>query len=112
MSGVHLEALSSTEMLHVLHFMMEEDFLTEYAEAQSDMRVLMYRQFYGVEYPHAYRYKKSSQSGARYASQGDNPYGDMTPLDPVMESKGYVPPTPMSDNDADPFGGLLDAPLR
>lgn len=101
-------------MLDVLHFMMEEDMLTEFAEAKSDMRILIYRDIYGREYPHEYRVKSKNKNGmpsGAHSAAGENPYGDLSPVDPVMESKGYIPPTPVSDNPADPFGGVLDAPL-
>jgi hypothetical protein len=116
MSGVRLGSLEASEMLDVLHFMMEEDMLTEYGEAKSDMRVLIWRDIYGVEYPHEYRYKKKSGNGtnlpnAHASAGGDNPYGDLSPVDPQMESKGYIPPTPMSNDPNNPFGDALLPPL-
>lgn len=114
MSGVRLGALEASDMLDVLHFMMEEDMLTEFGEAKSDMRILIWRELYGTEYPTEYRFKKKSTSGrfpGAHSAGGDNPYGDLSPVDPTMESKAYVPPTPQSNDLSNPFDGVLDAPL-
>lgn len=102
-------------MLDVLHFYFEEFFIQpsdEAAKRQSITRETIYETLYNESY--RYAHNERSDSANRYIDLDEPLEPDLgekiDPFNPVRKS--YVPPTEMSDNLADPFSGVLDAPLR
>jgi len=114
-SGLDLLEIDATDAVDVIHYFFEEDLrvtTAEEADAKSEVRSLMYREFYGTHY----RYATKSSSGRGTAGGDSLPsdgfYGDVEPFDPVPRtSKPYVPPTDFDADSPLPFGGLLDAPV-
>lgn len=104
-------------MLDVLHFYFEEDItLTseDAMKAQSGVRVAVY-DLYDKKYPYAYHGKKP-KSPAEYGYVDENlPYDTSAPIkpfDPKTEpTKAYTPATAFDAESANPFGGILDAPM-
>lgn len=116
MSGVQLLELSPSDLLDVLHFLFEEDagsvMSAEHGEARDAMRDSIYESMYKTEYTFKASKKQNDFSGI------DLPLDDEdvpVPVDPFARS-GYVKPyTPATDFDpsaTNPFGSVLDAPLR
>lgn len=113
--------MEASEMVDVLHYLFEDDFLSthpEIVEAKSDIRTLIYESLYEEEY--RYKVKKSNTTyNANGQSVSDGFYGaydaedDLTPFDPMAggPTKPYVPPTDFDGNSPLPFGGVLDGPL-
>jgi hypothetical protein len=104
-------------MLDVLHYMFETDSLpssAEVAEARDAIRHSIYSELYGQEYK--YGAKKTKQLTGD--PEIDYPLDELdipVPVDPFERSqatKPYVPPTSFDDSSFNPFGGVLDAPLR
>jgi hypothetical protein len=90
------------DMLDVVHYLFEEDSRyssAEEAESVSAIRTSIYGRLYGT----TYKYKVKSKS-----SGNDMNYSFSDP----NEVKPYIPPTEFDPESADPFGGLLDAPIR
>lgn len=86
-------------MLDVLHYYFDEDLRygsLEGAELHSNVR----EQIFGVMYGTTYRY-----GIGRNRSVGTN--GEDS-----LAVKPYIPPTEFDSDSVDPFGGLLDAPIR
>jgi hypothetical protein len=118
--GVDLESLDGPVMVDVVHYIFEDDHAyvsQESMEAQSSLRVNLYRTLYNKEYKYAVK-SQSKQQGA-YAQDFDFDYGPeddglVTPFSPKEKepTKPYVPPTPFNPNSADPFGGVLSPPLK
>lgn len=93
----------------------------EHLQTREEFRKKMYVDMYGRQYRY-YRVVKNSGAGGSYSggiSGGnsfdeslDDSFDDLTPVDPLKPpTKGYVPPTDFDPNRANPFGGVLDAPL-
>jgi hypothetical protein len=81
----------------------------EAQEAREKFRVSVYRNFYDLEYEWV-----SQQNSSSNSSTYDTPLNDHdapTPSTTALTTKPYIPPTEVSDDDANPFGGALDAPL-
>jgi hypothetical protein len=100
--GLSLAEMELSNMLDVLHFFFEEDsrFVSaEEAEAVSALRSSLYKDLYGVKYRYGASKTKNNQMSA-------NDYPDF-----LDETKPYIPPTEFDPDRADPFGGLLDAPI-
>lgn len=105
-------------MLDVFHYLFEEDTnhsSGEQAEAQSKTRSRLYRELYGKEYKYPY---KSKGNGKTYIDESviDEPFtpDDLPkPFDPkASKPKPFIPATKINPDAADPFGGILDAPIR
>ncbi len=89
-------------MLDVVHYLFEEDSRyssAEEAESVSATRTSIYGRLYGTTYKYKVK-SKSSGGPADYSFSDPN------------EVKPYIPPTEFDPDSADPFGGLLDAPIR
>jgi hypothetical protein len=90
LNGVKLKELDASDMLDVIHYILEEDmtpaFVEDEAKAKVKIRSVIYREMYGVTY------NSGSAASEGYASSGD-----------VMP---YVPPT-----DPEDFGKILGSPL-
>jgi hypothetical protein len=92
-----------SSMLDVVHYYFEDDNSRyesgDQAEAVSRMRT----QLYGL-YGYQYNYKITAKKQG-----GQNSGFDGAPSGAV---KPYVPPTEFDPDSANPFGGVLDQPLR
>jgi hypothetical protein len=104
-------------MFDVIHYLFEVDSLppsAEVAEARDSIRHSIYSELYGREYK--YGAKKTKQLTGD--PEIDYPLDDSdipVPVDPFERSqmtKPYVSPTSFDDASPNPFGGILDAPLR
>lgn len=110
-----------SDMLDVIHFFFEEDFIHissgEQAEARDKSRSMLYSQLYMREYKYA-----TQTTSTRVMSPGiggpldeDLEVEDIpTPIDPFQrsrETKPYIPPTHVNENSRLPFGAALDEPL-
>lgn len=116
--------MEASEMLDVLHYFLEEDLNTkDNAEisAKSATRVRIYGEFYGREYKYAYRGEDSEENSQPYNYfDGDDEDGtieqDMNSIKPFspreQKAKPYTPPTDFDGTAAQPFGSILDAPMR
>lgn len=121
MSGIRLEEMYASDMLDVIHFLFEDDMAAasgEQSEARSQVRTILYREFYEKEY----RYKSDSSSRSDYRSSGPayadgspiDTFDDLEAFDPLEKSKPTKPFIPTTNFDPDsmlPFGKDLDAPL-
>jgi hypothetical protein len=109
MSGVVLEELESSDMLDVIHFLLEDDtnFSTsEQLKAQRSMRSVIYKTFYNRKY----RYAADPHHGAFTDDyEYDDDFNNFTP--PTSnEVKPYIPPTNFNPDSDNPFG-LKEKPL-
>jgi hypothetical protein len=118
MSGVRLLELSMSDMLDVLHFLFEDDIGSIVNKEQSDARDLSRETIYSSMYGSTYAYGSSKKPTD--FSELDDPLGDddiPMPVDPFERSgavapKPYTPATDFNPDADNPFGRLLDAPLR
>lgn len=107
-------------MVDLIHYYFEEDMnysSAEQAEARSKTREHLYSTLYGKTYKYS---QKSSGSSTTY----NQDYGDITPESNVPDAdiqpfnpkkqptKSYVPPTEFDGGAAEPFGAILDSPLK
>lgn len=103
-------------MVDVLHFLFEDDInrltTAEQAEAIDGTRKLIYETLYGTEYKYASAKKTTD------FSELDPPFEDEDsipmPLDPAAQSrsvKPFTPATKFNPESANPYNGVLDAPL-
>ena len=104
-------------MLDVIHYFFEEDTLRystgEHAEAASKFRSSLYG-MYGTTYKYAVANSGNSNSGGRkYVGKNEDfSFDDTLPGASNNTVKPYIPPTQIDPDAADPFGGILDAPLK
>ncbi len=108
MSQVRLAEMDAADMLDVIHYIYEEDIdysSQEHAQMVENRRIAIWNTLYGSSYKYTV-YKKSNE-------YGDGEIEDFTPFDPTQRNnvKPYFPPTDISADDSDPFGGVLDAPI-
>jgi hypothetical protein len=102
--------MEASEMLDVIHYYFEEDshYISEIqAETRSSLRESVYRDMYGRELRHLVKFggKKSSSD-----SEDDD---ELLPFSTDRDQvKPFIPATDFEDDSIDPFGGLLDTPLR
>lgn len=121
MSGIRLEEMEMSDMLDVIHFILEDDLASatgEQAEARSNTREMIYREFYNKEYQYKAKGTSRNSSGSRSGSYADgtpiDDFSDIEPFDPLEHSappKPFVPATDFNPDSALPFGSNLDAPL-
>lgn len=121
-SGIRLEELDASDMLDVIHYFFEEDVrytTAEEAKALDQLRTNLYRDLY--DRPYKYASKPSSgfsTAGGSFDLEPENPepvsQEEVKPFNPRQHkepTKSYIPATALTDDDADPFGGVLDAPI-
>jgi hypothetical protein len=92
-----------SDMLDIVHFFFEEDSRygsQEEVESVSAVRSQIYETLYGV--PYAYKVKSGGKT--RSTTTSDIP--------DVDEVKPYIPPTEFDPGSSNPFGAVLEAPLR
>lgn len=118
MSGLRLPAMEATEMLDVMHYLMEEDNHQDRdaAAAQTEARKVLYKELYNREYKYGYVGKGSKETDYDALDDPANGWGefeDIQPFDPTTPRtvKPYVEPTEFDPDSSDPFGGLLDGPV-
>lgn len=102
-------------MVDVLHFFFEEDHLRyesgEQAEAGSKLRVKLYKDLYKTEYKYPIQ-PSGQQGGRKYIDKNEDfDFDDSIPASSSQTVKPYIPPTEFNADAADPFGGVLDAPI-
>jgi hypothetical protein len=108
--------MDASDMLDVIHYFFEEDTLRfatgEHAEASSKFRTSLY-EMYGLSYKYAVSATSSSSSGGRKYVGKDEDYSFDASVPGVKNNtvKPYMPPTQIDPDAADPFGGILDAPI-
>ena len=97
------------EMLDVIHYYMESDFMVssaEEAEARDKARSIIYKSLYNKEYKYLAKSKGFSQTNA---SGSQETFGDFDPE--KGPTKSYFPPTDFNPDSEKPFGDILDTPL-
>lgn len=97
------------EMLDVIHYYMESDFMVssaEQAEARDKARSIIYRSLYNREYKHS---TKSTEFSQTNASGSEENFGNFDPE--KGPTKSYFPPTDFNPDSEKPFGDILDTPL-
>jgi hypothetical protein len=106
--------MEASQMLDVLHFYMEQDYLSstlEEAAQKTRVRKVIYKQFYDIDYK--YGVSDEGPKGRQYidsdALEDEDDLSDVTAFSPT--AKPYVPPTDFNPESPDPFGGVLDVPL-
>lgn len=111
MSGLQLSGMDMSDMLDVIHVVLEDDITSaqsgEHIDAKDKVRTLFYREFYNKQFLLA------NKSSNRTYIDLDPPLDEeIKPFDPATpERKPYFPPTEIDENSALPFGKTLDAPL-
>lgn len=122
MNGLKLQEMNASDMMDVIHYIFEEDTFVatrEEAEYKSDVRSLIYRNFYEREYNHKISKSSSKSYGSTYADGSpigppEDDWSDIKEFDPdpiKKERKPYIPPTNFNPDSVLPFGKDLDAPL-
>lgn len=112
MRGLQLSSMELSDMLDVIHVIIEDDLTSsqslENSEVKSKIRNIFYREFYDREFK---------------LSTGPKDYSLEEPLDNYVEdevkpfdlkkqaTKPFVSPTSFDANAPKPFGKLLDAPI-
>ena len=111
MSGLQLSGMDMSDMLDVIHVILEEDITTaqsgEHIDAKDKVRTLFYKEFYNK----TYRMSKGSNSNN---FDYDYPLDEeLKPFDPKEQpTKPYIAPTEFDDTLIKPFGKDIDAPLE
>lgn len=99
-------------MLDVIHYFYDEsmNFSTvEQGKWADSRRERIFEDLYGIEY----RYKSFEDSKKENEFGSYDEEEDIVSFNPSVKSdtKSYTPPTKMEADSADPFGGILDAPI-
>lgn len=111
MNGLKLEEMELSDMLDVIHYFYEDDLnyaSVEAAQMAEARRISVFKKLYGVDYAYA-----SPDTKNKVASNMDFDLDDPVPFDPANAPvKPYIPPTEMDADDFNPFGDVLDAPIK
>jgi hypothetical protein len=103
-----------SDMLDVIHYFYEDDLnyaSIEAAQMAEARRIAVFKNMYGIDYAYASAESKNKTAGA--SANYDFDLDDPTPFDPTNAPvKPYVPPTDMDDGSFNPFGDVLDAPIK
>lgn len=107
-SGTRLETLPLSDMCDILHYYFEDDILVEESvgQAKTQLRGRIYNKLYLRPYTWGVNEQPEKEFGTQEV--GSNGFRDQ----PVLEHKGYVPPTPFDPTSKRPYGMLLDPPLE
>jgi len=111
MSGLQLSGMDTSDMLDVMHVILEDDITSaqsgEHIDAKDKVRTLFYREFYDK------KFILSSKSRGNDFADIDLPLDEeIQPFDlRKQETKPYFPPTDFDEESAKPFGKVLDEPL-
>lgn len=118
MSGVRLLELDSSDMMDVIHYILEADLaenMNEYAEVKDSYRTRIYEDFYFQKYAYASPSSKKSSNFNPDLPPIDDPSWDAPQKfeqTPSATTKRYIPPTNFSEGLENPYEGVLDAPLN
>lgn len=120
MNGIQLTSMEASDMLDVIHYLFEDDLRVSTAEesdALTQMREVIYGQWYGYPYIFAGARSSSSKSNNKYNTASSfNDDFDLQPYDPNIKqpTKPYIPPTEFDADSGMPLSGngLLEAPLN
>lgn len=111
MNGLRLEEMDLSDMLDVIHYFYEDDLnyaSVEAAQMAEARRITIFKQLYDVEYKYA-----SSTTKTRTANNYDFDLDDPVPFDPKKAPvKPFIPATEMDADSFNPFGSVLDAPIK
>lgn len=117
MSGVRLLSLDSADLLDVLHYMFEKDMMVGTSE-ESDAKDRMRTSIYETLYERSYDYGSSLANKIPMGMNPEEMYPmedeDIVPFDPLAKSKpvkAYTPTTKFNPAAANPYNGVLDAPM-
>lgn len=121
--GLQLSGMEASDMLDVVHYFMEEDFSaasSEQAEARSRMRTTLYQSLYSKDYKYAMSKTRSRDFDTVVGPPVNDAYETPQPEEPIVpfdptknnKTKGYMEPTPFSENSSQPFGKILDSPMN
>jgi hypothetical protein len=111
MSGLRLAEMEMSEMLDVIHVLLEEDYSNavskEQVDARTRIRKVMYKEFYN----RTLNYGEEDFS-IEPPLEPSVDYSDVKPFDPKKATaKPYIPPTNFNPEAPMPFGKNIDAPL-
>lgn len=113
MSGLQLSSMEVSDMLDVMHVIIEDDLTSsqtgENSEVKNKMRTILYREFYDRKY-------KFSTGTIDFDDMepplGEHVEDEIKPFDPKQQAtKPFVPATNFDANAPKPFGKILDAPI-
>lgn len=114
--------MPATDMLDVIHYFFEDDAnysTAEQAKARTGMRTQIYENLYNTTYKYGGDEDTSSTEGGVPPTRDFGSIDEDEILDPInpfaKKSKSvapYTPPTQLREDDVNPFGDVLDAPLR
>ena len=100
-------------MLDVIHYFYEDDLnyaTVEQAQMAEARRVTIFKQLYDEDYKYV---STGTANKVNNGFAGQYDFDNPIPFDPKKAPvKPYFPPTQMEADDADPFGGILDAPIN
>lgn len=119
MQGIRLAELEASEMLDVLHYYFEEDYMVtseEQAIYKQRFRKHVYETLYGSSYAY---YDESYDTAAKELESGTDDLGTSEPEELInpfnprekKETKAFIEPTLPMENSQKPFGDVLDVPL-
>lgn len=112
MRGLQLSSMEASDMLDVIHVIIEDDLTSSQSAENSDIknkvRKIFYREFYEKEF-------KLSMEKPDFSLEeplDEIVESEIKPFDPKQQAtKPFVPATTVDANSAKPFGKILDAPI-
>jgi hypothetical protein len=112
-NGLRLGEMEVSDMLDVIHYFYDESMnysTLEQGKWADSRRERIFHDLYGVEYKYK-SFADDNQTSDEFGSYDENE--DIVAFNPSVksETKSYIPPTKMEADSADPFGGVLDAPI-
>jgi len=113
MSGLQLSSMEASDMLDVIHVIIEDDLTSsqtgENSEVKNKVRNIFYKEFYDKNF-------KLSMGTSNFNLEEPldmNVDDEIKPFDPKQQAtKPFVPATNFDANAAKPFGKILDAPIE
>lgn len=120
-AGIRLSGMEASDMVDIIHYYFEEDMnysTAEQSEARTKTRENLYSKLYNRHYK--YSQKTTPSTSRTYTEEyGDItpesnvPNADIQPFNPKKQpTKAYVPPTEFDGSAQEPFGAILDSPLK
>lgn len=111
MSGLRLAEMDMSDMLDVIHVLLEEDYSNavskEQVDAKTRVRKVMYKQFYNRNL----HYEEDDFS-VEPPLDSNVDYSDVKPFEPrKAAAKPYIEPTKFNPEAPMPFGKNIDSPL-
>ena len=120
MNGIQLTSMEASDMLDVIHYMFEDDIrfsTAEESDAVTQMREIIYGQWYGYPYIFAGQRSSNAKGNGKYNTASSfNDDFDLQPYDPNIKqpTKPFIPATQFDPDTGIPMtgNGLLEAPLN